>query len=68
MNDDSHWCCEHNQPVEDAQLKSNHTINKDAQLKSNHTKITKMLIVRSTVKKLKTQDLTVENAQSTKGI
>ena len=27
----------HNQPVEDAQLKSNHTINEDAQLKSNHT-------------------------------
>ena len=49
----------YNQPVEDAQLKSNHTINKDAQLKSNHTKITKMLTVRSTVKKLKTQDLTV---------
>ena len=68
MNDDSHWCCEHNQPVEDAQLKSNHTINKDAQLKSNHTKITKMLTVRSTVKKLKTQDLTVEDAQSTRGI
>jgi len=40
----------HNQPVEDAQLKSNHTINKDAQLKLNHTKITKMLAIRSTVK------------------
>ena len=49
MNDDSHWCCEHNQPMKDVQLKSNHTINEDAQLKSNYTKITKMLTIRSIV-------------------
>ena len=30
--------------------------------------ITKMLTVRSTVKKLKTQDLTVDDAQSTRDI
>ena len=53
MNDDSHWCCEHNQPVEDAQLKSNHTIKKDAQLKSKQQKQTLVSQVKANTKNKK---------------